>query len=567
MAGKKGGAEGNSKKAAGQARKADAAAKKAASAEVEKEAAEASKWDKGAKSNGKKEAEAEKKAELARKKAERDALLAEEEKNTPGRSAPKNSKAAPKKTRGLDLSQLEGGGSGGLPALNASGIDNALDALSLAAKSDTKVDRHPERRFKAAYAQFEERRLQEMESDGTGQGLRLNQKKEKIKKEFERSPENPFNQLTARYDASKDEIAELRGEERSKIESRACPHGIFVSLTPGDPSLWSGVIFVRKGPYAPAILRFQISFPDTYPALPPLVTFSTDMFHPLITPLTTYMYSTDVGDGGTASAFDEERLPPGGFSLRHGFAAWFGRGSRAREAQRGVERRTASGASGGGASAGSGANSTASGGGDSEEGGLLMTPKRAVATATGMTPGSAASGVSAASSSASMPGYAQTARRDVSTYEVLRYIRTAFDDEDVLDSVPLEAAGNPGAWHAWRTHRKLAAGKASSPAPVQGGGDHAPGEGEEQPRADAAPAAPADAGAGTAPGVTRRPGEWNWEGVWEERVKKGIAVSLSEGVLFGNAGAADEVINFLNMDDAEVEGTKANLLRTLGAAA
>jgi hypothetical protein len=26
-------------------------------------------------------------------------------------------------------------------------------------------------------------------------------------------------------------------------------------------------------------------------------------------------------------------------------------------------------------------------------------------------------------------------------------------------------------------------------------------------------------------------------------------------------------INFLNMDDAEVEGTKANLLRTLGAAA
>jgi hypothetical protein len=163
------------------------------------------------------EAEAEKKAELARKKAEREALLAEEEKNTPGRSAPKNSKAAPKKTRGLDLSQLEGTG---LPALNASGIDNALDALSLTAKSDTKVDRHPERRFKAAYTQFEERRLLEMESDGTGQGLRLNQKKEKIKKEFERSPENPFNQVTARYDASKEEIAQLRGEERSKIETR-----------------------------------------------------------------------------------------------------------------------------------------------------------------------------------------------------------------------------------------------------------------------------------------------------------------------------------------------------------
>src|SRR3569833_2650653 len=100
---------------------------------------------------------------------------------------------------------------------------------------------------------------------------------------------------------------------------QACPEGVFVSLTPGAPTLWSGVIFVRKGeplffffwvlspglaydlsrladvrrpgPYATAILRFQISFPDTYPDLPPLVTFSTDMFHTLITPLTTYMLS------------------------------------------------------------------------------------------------------------------------------------------------------------------------------------------------------------------------------------------------------------------------------------
>ncbi|KAL2135980.1 hypothetical protein VTI74DRAFT_6029 [Chaetomium olivicolor] len=220
MGGKKGGAEGNSKKAAGQARKADAAAKKAAAADAAREAAEAAQWEKGAKSNAKKEAEAAKKAEQARKKAERDALLAEEEKNNPGRSAPKNAKTAVKKTRGLDLSQLDDDGTGGLPALNASGIDNALDALSLTSQSDAKIDRHPERRFKAAYAQFEERRLKEMESDGSGAGLRLNQKKEKIKKEFERSPENPFNQLTARYDASKEELAQLREQERAKVESR-----------------------------------------------------------------------------------------------------------------------------------------------------------------------------------------------------------------------------------------------------------------------------------------------------------------------------------------------------------
>jgi hypothetical protein len=165
------------------------------------------------------EAEAAKKADAARKKAEREALLAEEEKNTPGRANPKNSKTAVKKSRGLDLSQLDDHGP--LAALNASGIDNALDALSITTgSSDAKVDRHPERRFKAAYAAYEERRLQEMESDGTGQGLRLNQKKEKIKKEFEKSPENPFNQVSARYDASKEDLARIKEQEKAKIEAR-----------------------------------------------------------------------------------------------------------------------------------------------------------------------------------------------------------------------------------------------------------------------------------------------------------------------------------------------------------
>lgn len=168
------------------------------------------------------EAEAAKKAEAARKKAEKDALLAEEEKGAkatvkPGKTAPKKT-AAP--SRGLDLSQLEGD-SPSSSALNATGIDNALDALSLTKNSNNdKIDKHPERRFKAAFAAFEERRLKEMEDDGSGQGLRQNQKREKIRKEFEKSEENPFNQVSARYDASKQEIAELKASERKKIEDR-----------------------------------------------------------------------------------------------------------------------------------------------------------------------------------------------------------------------------------------------------------------------------------------------------------------------------------------------------------
>jgi len=176
------------------------------------------------------EADAAKKNELAQKKAEREALLAEEERSTPGRSTPKKSKTAIKKTHkgGLDLAQLDDGdaaaaGTGPLTALNASGIDNALDALSLtgaASSSDAKIERHPERRFKAAYAAFEERKLREMEDDESGKGLRLQQRKERIKKEFDKSPENPFNQVTARFDTTKEELQHIREAEKGKIESR-----------------------------------------------------------------------------------------------------------------------------------------------------------------------------------------------------------------------------------------------------------------------------------------------------------------------------------------------------------
>lgn len=200
------------------------------------------------------------------------------------------------------------------------------------------------------------------------------------------------------------------------------------------------------------------------------------MFHPLITPLTTYMYTTDIQDNGTVSATDEERLPPGGFSLRHGFPEWFGRrGSRASNAQH-------------------------------QSLPQMQTPPRQARAPVSNT-GTPASRVSAVGSS---PGFAETRKREISTFEVLRYIRRTFDEEDVLDSVPLEAAGNPGAWHAWRTHRRDN-GKVFEDAPA--------GDDEKTPE------------------------EWNWEGVWEERVKKGIAASLSEPVLFGGAGGSDDVVS------------------------
>jgi hypothetical protein len=248
-----------------------------------------------------------------------------------------------------------------------------------------------------------------------------------------------------------------------------------------------------QGPYAPAVLRFQISYPDAYPGLPPLVTFSTDIFHPLITPITTYTYSTDIQDNGTVSATDDERLPPGGFSLRHGFPQWFGRRAR---------------------------NAASSSRQTSAQQQLAHTPPRQPMASLG------SGGTSSSKNSAGdSPGFAETHRKEVSTFEVLHYIRSAFDDEMVLDSIPVEAAGNPGAWHAWRTHRQ-ASGKVFA--------DTATGASNPSGITAAAP------GSNTA---VRKPGEWDWEGVWEERVKKGVAASLSDPVLYGGVGAADDVVS------------------------
>lgn len=162
-----------------------------------------------------------KKQDAARKKAEKEALLAEEEKDA--RATPKTSKTAVKKTKGLDLSQLDDPSeSSSQPknaALNATGIDNALDALSLTSNNPSeKVDRHPERRYKAAYAAYEARRLPELEEEQ--KGLRRQQRIDAIRKEFERSPENPFNQANAKFDSTREEIKDIKEKEREKTESR-----------------------------------------------------------------------------------------------------------------------------------------------------------------------------------------------------------------------------------------------------------------------------------------------------------------------------------------------------------
>lgn len=167
----------------------------------------------------KRETAAAKAAEAARKKAEREAQLKEEEASMPSKPKGAGAKTAQKKGRGLDLSGLDAPNSIPKSSLNATGIDSALDALSLTsgATANQKIERHPERRYKATYAIYEERRLAEMADD---KSLRRNQKLAQIRKEFEKHPDNPYNQASAAFNASREELSNIREHEKEKIEKR-----------------------------------------------------------------------------------------------------------------------------------------------------------------------------------------------------------------------------------------------------------------------------------------------------------------------------------------------------------
>ncbi|POY73938.1 hypothetical protein BMF94_2980 [Rhodotorula taiwanensis] len=213
----------NSKATAAKARKEEAADGKKAKAAAEQEEREAQEWSKGAKGKSAKEDKAAA-AEAARaKKAERERLLAEEEASMPSKpkAAPKAGakKAAP--ARAPAIPSFESGLSGEPSSFSASGIDDALDAMSLVtSKTDkasvgsqaAKIETHPERRFKAAFEAYKEEQLPILKKDYPG--LRLQQYNDRLFESFKKSPQNPFNQAHMAHNATKDDkVAALQGQK------------------------------------------------------------------------------------------------------------------------------------------------------------------------------------------------------------------------------------------------------------------------------------------------------------------------------------------------------------------
>ena len=72
--------------------------------------------------------------------------------------------------------------------MDARTVEEAIDILSV---SQEQTDRHPERRIKAAYAEFEERELTRLKAENPN--MRLSQIKQLLKKEWMKSPDNPMN--------------------------------------------------------------------------------------------------------------------------------------------------------------------------------------------------------------------------------------------------------------------------------------------------------------------------------------------------------------------------------------
>jgi hypothetical protein len=69
---------------------------------------------------------------------------------------------------------------------------NVEEAIAVLTNDSPAVEKHPEKRVKAAYAEFESRRLPQLKEEKPT--LRLSQLKQVLKKEWQKSPENPLNE-------------------------------------------------------------------------------------------------------------------------------------------------------------------------------------------------------------------------------------------------------------------------------------------------------------------------------------------------------------------------------------
>lgn len=221
----------NSKAEEGRARKAEAKEKEKQKSRSEKEKLEEKKWSEGIKDESKRQQEEAKRLEKLIKKQELKAMEEKEaqelEKYKPSGNKSKTNSNAPEplfRSKSLNwtlsASSDAGNSSESIEKFSASNLDDALlllESTNISSTSLNNVEKHPERRMKAAFAAFEARELPLIRAENPS--LKHSQLLERLHKLWKKSPDNPFNQLHVAHNMSAQEQAEvIKADQDQKLD-------------------------------------------------------------------------------------------------------------------------------------------------------------------------------------------------------------------------------------------------------------------------------------------------------------------------------------------------------------
>ncbi|KAJ1958528.1 hypothetical protein EC988_000251 [Linderina pennispora] len=218
----------NSKVAAAKEKKAAAQAVRDSKKRAEHEANESATWAMGSKKNDKKAEQEARRLERLARKQEAEALLAAENKKIaqslkaktgPPRLAPVKPVPVP---RGLvkRIEPEEPDEAKGEAEDEDQDQAAPLDAGSKKALTDSMaalLDRHPEKRAKAAFREFMQREKPRFKLEYPS--LRLAQLKHQMWKEWQTSPENPFNKTLVTLNSTAEEIDQIVEDHRKNMQS------------------------------------------------------------------------------------------------------------------------------------------------------------------------------------------------------------------------------------------------------------------------------------------------------------------------------------------------------------
>ncbi|KAJ2084214.1 hypothetical protein H4R24_000156 [Coemansia sp. RSA 988] len=104
-----------------------------------------------------------------------------------------------------------------------------------------------------------------------------------MKEEDLRGPAVPLAiATTGRFYSEHMRRCELRIELMGLSALGHNPRGVYVMPSLGSINVWYGVMFVKRGYWRDAVIRFRIDIPREYPRTHPVITMGTSVSHPLV---------------------------------------------------------------------------------------------------------------------------------------------------------------------------------------------------------------------------------------------------------------------------------------------